>query len=54
MCICMSEAADGIVIATVVVVDLFQILIRKEGKNPGSTKDFLNRVFLAFLGGAGF
>lgn len=46
----MSEAANDTVIA-VVVLELFQTLIRR---GAGSAKDFLNRVFLAFLGGAGF
>lgn len=49
----MSETANGIVIAILVVVELFQT-DKEGGKNPGSTKDFLNWVFLAFLGGAGF
>lgn len=51
MCICMSEATDDIIIAIMVVVELFQTLIRR-GKNPNSAKDFINRVFLAFLGGS--
>lgn len=46
----MSEAANDIVIA-IVVLELFQTLIRR---GAGSAKDFLNRVFLALLGGAGF
>lgn len=50
---CMSETANGIVIAILVVVELFQT-DKEGGKNPGSTKNFLNWVFLAFLGGAGF
>lgn len=53
MCTCLSEAANGIVIAVMVVVELFQT-DKEGGKSPGSAKDFLNRVFLAFLGGTGF